>query len=121
MMFYPENTTCFDPESWMIFVLAGSWHAQQPHNDTTLEADMTELRYVNAVRSISLGIQKGECFSLLGPNGAGKTTTLGILTGEIRTRWFTLTAAFGCLVLPDSLLGPRTKTVLDLIANAELI
>ena len=42
-------------------------------------------RYVNAVKSISLGIQKGECFSLLGPNGAGKTTTLGILTGEIRT------------------------------------
>lgn len=41
-------------------------------------------RYVNAVKSISLGIQKGECFSLLGPNGAGKTTTLGILTGEIR-------------------------------------
>lgn len=40
---------------------------------------------MNAVRSISLGIQKGECFSLLGPNGAGKTTTLGILTGEIRT------------------------------------
>jgi ABC-type multidrug transport system ATPase subunit len=58
----------------------------QQHNDTTLEADMIELRYVNAVRSISLGIQKGECFSLLGPNGAGKTTTLGILTGEIRTR-----------------------------------
>lgn len=44
-----------------------------------------EFKYVNAVRSISLGIQKGECFSLLGPNGAGKTTTLGILTGEIRT------------------------------------
>ncbi|CAE7537317.1 ABCA3 [Symbiodinium natans] len=43
-----------------------------------------EYKYVNAVRNISLGIQKGECFSLLGPNGAGKTTTLGILTGEIR-------------------------------------
>lgn len=43
-----------------------------------------EYKYVNAVRDISLGIQKGECFSLLGPNGAGKTTTLGILTGEIR-------------------------------------
>jgi len=43
-----------------------------------------EFKYVNAVKSISLGIQKGECFSLLGPNGAGKTTTLGILTGEIR-------------------------------------
>ena len=45
-------------------------------------------RYVNAVKSISLGIRKGECFSLLGPNGAGKTTTLGILTGEIRSDRF---------------------------------
>lgn len=43
-----------------------------------------EFKYVNAVRDISLGVNKGECFSLLGPNGAGKTTTLGILTGEIR-------------------------------------
>eukprot|EP00929_Paragymnodinium_shiwhaense_P037057 TRINITY_DN19808_c0_g1_i2.p1 TRINITY_DN19808_c0_g1~~TRINITY_DN19808_c0_g1_i2.p1 ORF type:complete len:774 (+),score=165.06 TRINITY_DN19808_c0_g1_i2:188-2509(+) len=38
----------------------------------------------HAVRSISLGIRRGECFGLLGPNGAGKTTTLDILTGEVR-------------------------------------
>eukprot|EP00747_Dinoflagellata_sp_TGD_P004853 gnl/TRDRNA2_/TRDRNA2_112198_c3_seq1.p1 gnl/TRDRNA2_/TRDRNA2_112198_c3~~gnl/TRDRNA2_/TRDRNA2_112198_c3_seq1.p1 ORF type:complete len:507 (+),score=110.23 gnl/TRDRNA2_/TRDRNA2_112198_c3_seq1:111-1523(+) len=37
-----------------------------------------------AVRGISLGIRKGECFGLLGPNGAGKTTTLAVLTGELR-------------------------------------
>uniref|UniRef100_A0A8C0N4H2 ABC transporter domain-containing protein n=1 Tax=Canis lupus familiaris TaxID=9615 RepID=A0A8C0N4H2_CANLF len=37
---------------------------------------------VLAVRNISLGIQKKECFGLLGLNGAGKTTTFEILTGE---------------------------------------
>ena len=35
-----------------------------------------------AVRDITLGIPKGECFGLLGINGAGKSTTMGILTGE---------------------------------------
>jgi len=41
-------------------------------------------KHTEAVRGISLGIKKGECFSLLGPNGAGKTTTLSVLTSEIR-------------------------------------
>ncbi|GFH06334.1 ABC transporter domain-containing protein, partial [Haematococcus lacustris] len=34
-----------------------------------------------AVRTMTLGIQRGECFGLLGPNGAGKTTTINMLTG----------------------------------------
>jgi len=43
-----------------------------------------EWKETHAVRGVSLGVQKGECFGLLGPNGAGKTTTLAILTGEVR-------------------------------------
>uniref|UniRef100_M3Z391 ATP binding cassette subfamily A member 13 n=1 Tax=Mustela putorius furo TaxID=9669 RepID=M3Z391_MUSPF len=35
-----------------------------------------------AVRDISLGIQRGECFGLLGPNGAGKSTTFKMLNGD---------------------------------------
>ena len=34
---------------------------------------------VEAVRGLSLEVQRGECFGLLGPNGAGKTTTIEIL------------------------------------------
>ncbi|XP_006732433.1 ATP-binding cassette sub-family A member 13 [Leptonychotes weddellii] len=36
-----------------------------------------------AVRDISLGIRRGECFGLLGPNGAGKSTTFKMLNGDV--------------------------------------
>jgi ABC-2 type transport system ATP-binding protein len=35
---------------------------------------------VIAVKSLDLGVQKGEIFGLLGPNGAGKTTTISMLS-----------------------------------------
>ncbi|CAM9161961.1 unnamed protein product [Phaeothamnion confervicola] len=36
-----------------------------------------------AVKGVSLGIRKGECFGLLGINGAGKTSILSMLTGDV--------------------------------------
>jgi ABC-2 type transport system ATP-binding protein len=42
-----------------------------------------EYKTVNAVRSVSFTIEKGEMVAFLGPNGAGKTTTLKLLSGLI--------------------------------------
>ena len=36
---------------------------------------------VQAVKSVSLDVRKGEVFGLLGPNGSGKTTTIKMLLG----------------------------------------
>ncbi|MCK5548855.1 MAG: ABC transporter ATP-binding protein, partial [Thermoplasmata archaeon] len=38
---------------------------------------------VNALRSVSLSVRKGEIYTLLGPNGAGKTTFLRILCTQL--------------------------------------
>lgn len=37
-----------------------------------------------ALRGVSLQVQRGEIFALLGPNGAGKTTLIGICCGLVR-------------------------------------
>src|SRR4029078_4515742 len=42
-----------------------------------------EYREVQAVRDVSLTVEKGEFVAFLGPNGAGKTTTLKLLSGVI--------------------------------------
>ncbi|XP_047570305.1 phospholipid-transporting ATPase ABCA3-like isoform X4 [Lutra lutra] len=59
---------------------------QESLNFTVLIKELTKIYFtcpaVLAVRNISLGIQKKECFGLLGLNGAGKSTTFKILTGE---------------------------------------
>jgi ABC-2 type transport system ATP-binding protein len=38
---------------------------------------------VEALRSVSISIGKGELFTLLGPNGAGKTTFLRIISTQL--------------------------------------
>jgi ABC-2 type transport system ATP-binding protein len=40
-------------------------------------------RRVEALRGITLAVERGEIFGFLGPNGAGKTTTIKILMGLI--------------------------------------
>ena len=36
-----------------------------------------------ALKAVSLEIEKGEIFALLGPNGAGKTTLISIICGIV--------------------------------------
>ncbi|KYO42786.1 ATP-binding cassette sub-family A member 12 [Alligator mississippiensis] len=57
-------------------------------NDVLLLYNLKKLyrgfsRRSTAVKDISLGISRGECFGLLGTNGAGKSTTFKMLTGDI--------------------------------------
>lgn len=44
-------------------------------------ADRSGIRVVEAVRSVSFTVNRGEFFSILGPSGSGKTTCLRILAG----------------------------------------
>ena len=52
---------------------------------TILEINSLSKKYKNvqALKGLSLSVNKGMVFGILGPNGSGKTTTLGILLGVI--------------------------------------
>ncbi len=45
-----------------------------------------------ALKNVSLDIQRGEIFALLGPNGAGKTTLIGVVCGLVNPSSGTVTA-----------------------------
>ncbi len=39
---------------------------------------------VEAVKGVSLAVEKGDFFALLGPNGAGKSTTIGVISSLVQ-------------------------------------
>ncbi|ORX93119.1 P-loop containing nucleoside triphosphate hydrolase protein [Basidiobolus meristosporus CBS 931.73] len=84
-----EDSTCLMPISEDVY-------NEQLRLDSRNNLDLVQLRHLRkeypknadkkvkvAVRDLSLGIRRGECFGLLGSNGAGKTTTLKVLSGDI--------------------------------------
>src|SRR5262249_39819863 len=46
---------------------------------------------LQALKGVSLDINRGEIFALLGPNGAGKTTLIGIICGTVNASSGTVT------------------------------
>jgi ABC-2 type transport system ATP-binding protein len=62
---------------------------------------------LEALRGISLRIERGEIFALLGPNGAGKTTWISIVCGLVRATSGTA-SVLGHDVVRDSLAARRS-------------
>ena len=50
---------------------------------------------LEALKNVSLDIERGEIFALLGPNGAGKTTLIGIVCGIVNASGGTVTVDGG--------------------------
>jgi ABC-2 type transport system ATP-binding protein len=57
-----------------------------PVSTAAVETEQLQKKYpkVDALKGVSLRIERGEIFALLGPNGAGKTTWISIVCGLTR-------------------------------------
>ena len=53
-------------------------------NLSKIYRDFWGRKKVQAVKSLSMDVMKGEVFGLLGPNGSGKTTLMNLMTGLVR-------------------------------------
>lgn len=76
---WPEDQDVVDERAWM---------AAQPPGSPALALSVRDLyKYYSsamcAVRRLTFGVRRDDCFGLLGVNGAGKTTTFDILTGVL--------------------------------------
>jgi branched-chain amino acid transport system ATP-binding protein len=66
---------------------------RENHPDAMLTLDNVSVNYgaIEALRGISMRVEKGEVVTLIGANGAGKTTTLRTITGLLSPREGTVT------------------------------
>jgi ABC-2 type transport system ATP-binding protein len=57
-----------------------------PSSSAAVETEQLQKKYpkVEALKGVSLRIERGEIFALLGPNGAGKTTWISVVCGLTR-------------------------------------
>ena len=68
------------------FIEDGNARPENQTNNTIVEGKCLTKVFSStniAVKNISFGIEKGQCFGLCGANGAGKTTTFRMLLNEI--------------------------------------
>ncbi|XP_066485290.1 ATP-binding cassette sub-family A member 13 [Tiliqua scincoides] len=85
---YHTNTSIMHSEDTDVELERKRLSEGKTHNDILLLYNLTKSYWgfskrSTAVKGISLGIQRGECFGLLGVNGAGKSTTFKMLTGDV--------------------------------------